>query len=336
MPAKPQQSPTNALIQTLSEEQRKRFAAQAERREFVVGAVVVESEMPITHVYLPETAIVSMLCVLPDRSAVETAIVGREGMASVAVFHGVERTPEQAVVQVAGTMLSIESGVFMDFVKEAPRLRVALHRFSQALYTFASQSSACNRMHSVSQRCARWLLATHDRLDADEFPLTHLFLSQMVGVRRSSVTLAAEELRDAGAIAYARGKISIVSRTKLREHSCDCYEIVRATYDRLMEGLFTPHPLDGLDLSEDGKSAVHAGDPSGGHPTRRGQSVEEASHEVLADLGGQRSNSEHAIRTSSPATKYMPPQPTIESATRAVDEALERLRTAQLVLKALR
>jgi hypothetical protein len=142
-----------------------------------------------------------------------------------------------------------------------PALRTGLHHFAQALFIFAAQSSACNRMHSVMQRCARWLLATHDRVSGDEFFLTHLFLSQMVGVRRSSVTLAAESLRDAGAITYARGRIRVLDRARLRERSCDCYDIVRSTYDRLLEGQATANPLTGVAFAQDGKSIVHAGDP---------------------------------------------------------------------------
>ena len=233
---KPKLPPSNALLAALSAQQRERLLRDSELLDVPLGYVLVEPGQPMEHVYFPETALVSLLCVLPDRSAVETAIVGREGMAPMAVFHGVTRTPEQVIVQHAGTLTRVTTLRFSAFVLESPSLALTLNRYAQALYTFAAQSSACNRMHSVTQRCARWLLATHDRVAEDEFPVTHLYLSQMVGVRRSSVTVAAEALRVEGAIAYGRGTIRIVDRSKLLAAACDCYGVVRQAYDLLAVG----------------------------------------------------------------------------------------------------
>jgi CRP-like cAMP-binding protein len=309
MHTKPDLAAANVLLATLSDARRARLLKTAERVEYAIGTVVTGSEALITHVYFPETALLSLLCVLPDRSAVETAVVGREGMAPLAPFHGVDRTPEQVVVQGAGTLLRVDVDEFMEIVDNEPRLRIALHRYSQALYTFAAQSSACNRMHTVTQRCARWLLATHDRIAADEFAMTHLFLSQMVGVRRSSVTLAAEALRDAGAIDYARGKIRIVNRRILREQACDCYEIVREIYERLIGGVSGSTLLAGVRLAEDGKSATHAGDPEAHYGSRKGESIEDASSNGATDL---------------------------KALAMTIDEAIHRLRDAQAAIKEIR
>lgn len=308
MTKKPTLGPSNVLLATLSDAGRAGLLKAAERVEHSVGTVVTAPEQLIEQVYFPETALVSLLCVLPDHSAVETAVVGREGMAPIAAFHGVDRTPEQGVVQVAGTLLRVDADVFRRLLPEEPKFVAALHRFSQALYTFAAQSSACNRMHSVAQRCARWLLATHDRLEADEFALTHLFLSQMVGVRRSSVTLAAEALRDAGAIAYGRGRIRIVNRSMLRQHSCDCYEIVRTTYNRLLDGIGGETPLSGIRLEAHGKSTAHAGDPSANTHPRKDETIEDASDGAA----------------------------TMQAIMHAIDEAQEQLRAAQAAIKGIR
>lgn len=251
---------TNSLLATLSETTRRSIEERCDRVSLTSGQTISDPERPIEDVYFPITAVLSMLSIMTDRSAVETGVVGHEGMAPLAAFHGVDRSAEQVMVQVPGDALRMPRAVFDEVLARSPELREALHRFSQALFTFAAQTSACNRKHSVVQRCARWLMVTHDRVPGDDFYLTHLFLAQMLGVRRSSVTIAAEALRAAGAIAYSRGKVHLLNRDLLTARSCDCYAIIRATYDRLLDKMPTRSPLADLTLSEGRMSLAHSGD----------------------------------------------------------------------------
>lgn len=257
---KPQGADSNAILELLPEDARQRFIDASEWITLAPGAVIADPEAPIEFVYFPRTAVLSILSVMPDRSSVETAVVGSEGMAPMAVFHGVSGTPEQIIVQLPGEVLKVPLRVFRDAIDRHPRLATALHHYSVALFTFAAQTSACNRRHSVVQRCARWLLQTHDRVAGDDFQLTHLFLSIMLGVRRASVTVAAESLRAAGAISYTRGVVHVLDRQKLEARSCECYAIVRATFDRLLGDGRTTSPLAGVMLSANGQTLAHAGD----------------------------------------------------------------------------
>lgn len=261
---KSEHSRENLLLRQLSSVQHDDLLARAERIEFGSGTVLTDAEHTIEHVYFPTTAVLSVLSVMADRTAVETAVVGHEGMSPIAAFHGVDMMAEQTVVQVPGEVLRFPVEDFRGAVIELPALNAALHRFSVALFTFAAQTSGCNRKHSVVHRCARWLMVTHDRVPGDEFELTHLFLSQMLGVRRSSVTLAAEELRKVGAIEYTRGRIVIRDRAKLRKHACECYDIVRSTYKRLIEGRDEPSPLTAMRLKDESdQTLLNAGHPEG-------------------------------------------------------------------------
>lgn len=253
---------SNGILNSLPDDQRQLFLDGGEVVTLAPGKVLTDSEQAIRHVYFPVTAVISVLSVMANRVGVETAVVGYEGMAPLAAFHQVDSAAEQIMIQVPGDVIRIPRQEFHIMLAQAPAMRGALHRYSQALFTFAAQSSACNRQHTVVQRCARWLLTTHDRVPGDDFYLTHLFLSQMLGVRRSSVTIAAEVLRAAGAITYTRGRVRVIDRTILHERCCECYAIVRSTYDRLLAGRPTPSPLATLELSDGETSLIGAGDVS--------------------------------------------------------------------------
>lgn len=331
---KPVRLEGNALLRTLTRAQREHFLSKTERVDFEIGRVVSDSEQPIEFVYFPLTAVLSVLSVMTDRSAIETAVIGHEGMSPIAAFHGVDAAAEQVMVQVAGIMLRMPTAVFRKTVEEIPALALALHRFSQALFTFASKSSGCNRKHSVVQRCARWLLITHDRVDGDEWRLTHLFLAQMLGVRRSSVTIAAETLRAAGAITYTRGKIRVIDRALLRQHSCDCYDIVRSTYDRLVEGVETRSPLSDVVMSSDGMSLAHAGTDGKHETSSDGAASAEAGH-AKVDLGQQMLQVEHRCASLSALLKKRLESDGLEALTAAdaLRSALDHLERAELSLR---
>jgi hypothetical protein len=160
----------------------------------------------------------------------------------------------------------MDSQAFRELLPRCPSLAAALHRYAVALFTLAAQTSACNRMHSMGQRCARWILMVHDRMERDEFELTQLILSQMLGVRRATVTEAALELQRAGAIDYTRGRVTVVNRATLEAASCECYAIVRSTFDRLVgtDGEITPSPLERVSVSDGGQSTAKGGAPDTG------------------------------------------------------------------------
>ena len=227
--------------------------------------IAYDSERPITHVYFVEDGVISIVSLVLDKSAIETATIGREGMIGLPLFHGVDVVPEQAFVQVPGHGYRMTAQAFRQVIVSCPTLQRLLHRCSVAIFTLAAQHSACNRLHSMEQRCARWLLTVHDRMSGDEFNLTQDFLSQMVGVRRATVSEVASELQKAGLISYSRGHIVIVNRAGLERASCECYRIIRSTFARLLEGHDEPSPLAEVTTSEDGLSL--AGD-GGGSPER--------------------------------------------------------------------
>jgi len=252
----------NGILAALPEAERSRLAPALTRARLPQGHVIYDPERPIEMVCFPESAVVSLLSVMADGSAVESATIGREAFVGLPVFHGVDVTAEQAFVQVAGDVLLMPTPVFRDAMAHCPTLVARLHRAALGLYTFAAQSSGCNRKHAMEQRCARWLLLVHDRVDGDRFDLTQAFLSQMLGVRRATVTVAAGRLQKAGLIGYSRGRITIRDRAGLERAACECYGIIRSTFDRLLgEADQRPSPLAGLQFSEGGMTTVKDGTP---------------------------------------------------------------------------
>jgi CRP-like cAMP-binding protein len=188
------------------------------------------------YVYFPNTGVISMLTVMEDGTAVEIATIGNEGMADLFVFLGLEESDSRLLIQVPGTAMRMESTRFREHIEQIPALRALLDYYAVALFALVAQSAACNRMHPMVERCARWLLMTHDRVDAAEFPMTHDFLSEMLGVRRPSVSVAAKALQDAGLITYHRGKVKVLNRAGLEAASCECYGLIRERFDRLPGG----------------------------------------------------------------------------------------------------
>jgi CRP-like cAMP-binding protein len=202
--------------------------------ELPLGTSLYEPYAPIERVYFPEDGVGSLLTRLDDGVETEVATVGREGMVGLPVFFGVESVPGRAIWQVPGEALVLQAKVLRSETRQSEALNDALRSYAQGLFTQISQSASCNRRHEIKQRCSRWLLMTHDRVNGDEFELTHEFLSKMLGVRRAGVSVAAGLLQKAGLIKYSRGRITIIDREGLEATSCECYRIVREEFDRLM------------------------------------------------------------------------------------------------------
>lgn len=195
---------------------------------------VYRAGKPIEHVYFPVNGVLSMLSPVEGMAPVEVATVGNEGMAGLPVFLGAATTPGDAFSQVPGRCLRMTTPAFLDATRELPPLLRLMGRFTQAMFVQISQSSACNRAHSADERCARWLLMTHDRVGDDEFLLTQQFIAQMLGVRRPTVTTVMAILSQAGFIGYDRDRVRVINRAGLHGAACTCYDIIRHEYDELL------------------------------------------------------------------------------------------------------
>jgi CRP-like cAMP-binding protein len=222
----------NLLLDALPAPDRARLAPKLERVPLPTGMAVYEANAPITHVHFPVSGIVSMVSTM-NEGTVEIGTVGREGMTGIAVVLHADSMPTRAFVQVEGAALSIESEALRRIMRESEALDRMLRRHALAMYDQAAQSAACNRLHSLESRCARWLLMTHDRVDSDILPLKQKFLAEMLGVHRPAVTVAAGMLQRAGIIQYTRGKVRVVDRAALERAACDCYEATRRSFEEL-------------------------------------------------------------------------------------------------------
>lgn len=224
----------NRLLASLPKKDRQRLLPELESVTLTFGDILFESGDRLTHVYFPDDSIISLLAAVEDREVLEVGMVGNEGMAGLSVFMGVNRTRTRALVQGAGGAMRMKAATLRREAAGGGALPKLLLRYTHSLITQISQSAACNRFHVVNARLARWLLMTHDRVAGDEFRLTQEFLSDMLGVRREGVTLAAGSLQKQGLISYARGHIKILDRRGLVAASCACYRVIKDEYDNFL------------------------------------------------------------------------------------------------------
>lgn len=189
--------------------------------------VLNEMGEQIQSCYFVNTGMVSILTVMGDGKGVEVGIAGKEGFIGLPVIAGFRSSATRAIVQIAGTAFRVTAAKIGQIVPKCPLLERKLNRYAQLLAMQASQVAACNRLHDVEERMARWLLMTQDRVGEELVPLTQEFLSHMLGTRRASVTVAAGALQKAGLIKYTRGSVTIANRAKLEETACECYDIIR-------------------------------------------------------------------------------------------------------------
>lgn len=222
----------NRLLAALPREAYLNLLPHLERVPLLFEQVLYESREPIKHVYFPNHGVISLLTVMADSTKGEVGLVGNEGIVGLTIFLGVDTTPLEMLVQIPGDATRMEVGVFKDLVKQSDPLHDLLQRYTYALMFQNSQIAACNCFHSVEKRCCRWLLMSHDRVNSDSFPITHKFLSGMLGVRRASVTVVANKLQQAGLIRYSRGQMTILDRQKLEKASCECYGLIKSESDR--------------------------------------------------------------------------------------------------------
>jgi CRP-like cAMP-binding protein len=231
-----QTEPTNgnALLAALSPDEQAVVAPTLERVTLTLRDTIQEADKPLKHVIFPHVGVLSALSVMEDGGVIELATIGREGATGTPLVLGSDRIAHNVIVQVEGVGERMAAADFRRLYDELPGFRRLLLRYTLALFTQVSQASACNRLHDLEARCARWLLMTHDRVDGDTFHLTHEFLGQMLGVARPSVSLAAAILQKAGLISYARGRVVIRDRPGLEQTACECYRIVADEFERIL------------------------------------------------------------------------------------------------------
>ena len=224
----------NRLLAVLPETEWERWLPQLEWVSLPLGQVLYESGTLQTHIYFPTTAIVSLLYVMESGASAEIAVVGNEGVVGISLFMGGESTPSRAVVQSAGQGYRLKASMIKDeFNRSGPVMHVLL-RYTQALITQMAQTAVCNRHHSLDQQLCRWLLLSMDRLQGNELVMTQELIANMLGVRREGVTEGALKLQKSGLIHYTRGHITVLDRQGLEKRTCECYEVVRKEYERLL------------------------------------------------------------------------------------------------------
>ncbi|HEY8831420.1 MAG TPA: Crp/Fnr family transcriptional regulator [Gemmatimonadaceae bacterium] len=227
-------SPRNKILKLLPAAE---LAALVERSEVVEvksKQVLFEPEQKLEYAYFPENCVISLVTVMEDGDQVEAMTIGNDGFSGIPVFHEVETGKHKGCGQISGTALRIGARDFQKLARELPGLRRLLHRYSEFVFETVAQSAACNRLHVIEQRCARWLLMSQDRVGRESFDLTQEFLAEMLGVRRPGVTVAMGILEKAGLISHGRGNITVVNRPGLEKASCECYRTIRARQAKLI------------------------------------------------------------------------------------------------------
>ena len=220
----------NHILAALPQAEYERIVPSLQPERLSPGSVLHESGEPLSHVYFPNTGMVSLVSPADDRSFLEVGMIGREGMVGVSAILGLNRMPQRAIVQLPGHAMKMKLSTVKNEVKKGGKLQRLLLRSMHLLHFQVTQSAVCNRFHSIEARLCRWLLMCRDRLNSNEVPLTQEFLSQMLGAARPMVSFAAANLQNAGIIQYSRGRITILDPGRLKSNACECYRIVTNEY----------------------------------------------------------------------------------------------------------
>src|ERR1700694_2378790 len=227
-------SPRNKILRLLPPAELAALVDRSELIEIRSKQILFEPGDKLEDVHFPEDCVISLVTMLEDGDQVEAMTIGNDGFSGIPVFHEVETSQHKGCGQITGTALRLTARDFCDLTRELPDLRRLLHRYSEFVFETVAQSAACNRLHVIEQRCARWLLMSQDRVGRDSFDLTQEFLAEMLGVRRPGVTVAMGILEKAGLIAHGRGNITVVNRPGLEKAACECYRPIRARQAKLI------------------------------------------------------------------------------------------------------
>jgi CRP-like cAMP-binding protein len=227
MPPAKNPASTNQLLAALPKKDFQRVQRHLEEIPLVFEAILYRPNELISDVYFPNSGIVSLIAGVNERSTLEVGLVGNEGMVGLGVFLGVNSSLNRAVVQGAGSAMKMKATTFRKECNNGGVMPRLLQRYSHSILTQITQAAVCNQFHSLDARMARWLLMTHDRMGTAEFQITQEFLSNMLGVRREGVSVAASDLQKRKLISYTRGRLKVLDRAGLEATSCGCYEVIK-------------------------------------------------------------------------------------------------------------
>ena len=233
-PATNRPAQKNRLLAALPQAELERYFSPLQSVSLSQRQVLYEPGTPLAHVYFVEEGVVSILTKMADDTTIEVGMIGIEGAVGTTALLGGEASSQQALVQVSGTALRMNVAECKAAFDQSAAVRTVIMRFIEGLFDLSAQTAACNRRHTIEQRCARWLLMAHDRLHDDIMPMTHEFLASMLGVRRAGVTETAGELRRSGLIRYHHGRLTIIDRAGREATACECYRIDHEPFTRLL------------------------------------------------------------------------------------------------------
>jgi CRP-like cAMP-binding protein len=228
------QSYRNRLLELLDPEDLDRLRPHLKPAVFEYRQSLYEANAPIPTVYFLIDGVASLVNTMADGSAAEVGTIGNEGIVGLPVIFGDRHAPTSAYIQVPGSGLSLPADVLESAIHRSGTMRTVMLRYAHAFFNQVAQSAACNHFHSVEQRCCRWLLMTHDRVQSERFLLTQEFLGMMLGVQRTSVTAVASILKRRKLIEYHRGQVTILNRPEIEERACECYAVSKQEFDRLL------------------------------------------------------------------------------------------------------
>jgi CRP-like cAMP-binding protein len=224
----------NHLLAALPEGEFARLKTNLQPVVLPLGEVIYESGEQLEYIYFPTTAIISLLYIMENGATAEIGMAGNDGLVGIALFMGGSTTPSRAVVQSAGNAFRLRSKALTFEFGLGGVFQKILLRYTQSLMTQISQTAVCNRLHTVEQQLCRWLLINHDLLQSNKLIMTHDLIANMLGVRREGVSIAAGHLQKQGLIRYVRGTITMLDRPGLELTACECYQVVKDEYDRLL------------------------------------------------------------------------------------------------------
>jgi CRP-like cAMP-binding protein len=226
----------NQVLAILPDDTLQRIADAAVCEKLAQWQMLRDENELISRVYFPIDGVISIVTLTEEGDVAESYTAGRDGAAGAEIALGVDHIIQRSMCQVPGTFYRLEARQFLDFIEQDAAFARAVRLYLHCLLGFTGRSAACNLLHGLTERCARWLLLTHDRTGKDTFTLTQDIMATMLGVHRPAVTIAAGALQKAGFIKYARGEITIVDREGLKDAACTCYEMVQQEFERVLGG----------------------------------------------------------------------------------------------------
>ena len=266
MPAEPAaRLEDNLLLQALRADDRELIRPHLEAVSYPKGATLFEPGASVTHITFPcRHAVVALLIVTRDGFSAETATIGHEGAVGGVVSQGYIPASTQAVVQIGGPMLRIEAYTLQDLKRRSSQIRDLFARYSDCLLAQVLQSSACNALHPIEQRCQRWLLTLQDRVGSPVLPVTHELLASMLGVQRTYLTRILRVLHEQGVISVGRGRITIRDRARMENAACECHGRVRSHFETVLGAVYTSSGLDRFDLRAGHAASAEAAEEKAG------------------------------------------------------------------------